>query len=100
VAPVRVSTTTDNGAGLPRADLHIALLARTEEQGERLTKDIHVVTPPLWKGEVHLHVIVSPDMTTDELKIAQVVADLGWGVMVDIAPPTSITRGYPAGDEK
>ena len=98
VAPVRISSTLDNGAGVPRIDLHIALLARTEEQA-KLAEGMKVVTPPLWKGKVHLHVIVSPELTTDDIVIAQAAADFGWGVMIDILQP-QVSRGYPAGDDQ
>jgi len=98
VAPHRVSTTEGNGAGLPRADLHIALLARTDHEQE-LFRRIRVIQPPLWPGRVHLHIIFNKDLTEDDVLIAQTVADLGWGV-IDILTPESVTEGYPSETKK
>lgn len=101
MAPNWVSPTENNGAGVPHADLHVALLARTPEQA-LLAHDLRIITPPLWGGRVLLHIIVSHDMTVDDLTIKQAMADLGWADSrdLDIGPPASITEGYPSGTDE
>lgn len=100
MASHRVSSTEGNGTGLPRADLHIALLA-PDEATAKLIERVKIVRPPYWQGKVHLHVVVSADMTVDDVMILQAAADLGWGTSKSIiAPPTQLTIGYPAEDDK
>lgn len=95
VASHGISTTEGNGAGLPRADLHVALLV-PDEATARLLGRARIVRPPYWQGKVHLHVVVSPDLSTDDVMVLQAAADLGWGVSKYlISPPAEFTLGYP-----
>ena len=101
LAPNWVSPTEGNGAGLPRTDLHIALIADSIDSALILER-IKVVQPPLWPGKVHLHIITGGTLTPDDVLIEQTLADLGWADSRDlhIGPPASVTQGYPSGTEK
>lgn len=99
LAPDWSSPTEGNGLDTPRDVLHIALLARNEADAERL-KTITIIKPPLWKGgEIKVHVIVSKDMTRDDILIRQTLVDMGWADSrdLDIGPPAERTLGYPSG---
>ena len=95
------SPTERNGQGLPRTDLHIALIARSQAMATALA-GVQVVRPPYWPGRVSLHVIISPDMTTDHVMIRQAAVDLGWADSRDllIGPPAELTLGYPSGTDQ
>lgn len=102
LAPDWVSPTEGNGAGLPRADLHIALVVRSAEELTGLANRIKVVQPPLFNGKVHLHFVINHDANTDDVMVRQAMVDLGWADArdLDIGPPASITEGYPSGTTK
>jgi len=101
LAPDWVSPTEGNGSGLPRADLHIALIAGSPEDFAIL-KRVRVIQPPLWPGKIHLHILHSTEFSDDDLLIRQTVVDLGWADARDVAigPPASITEGYPSGTQE
>lgn len=101
VAPHWGSPTEGNGSDLPRAALHIALLAPDAETANSLQRRLRIVKPPLWKGgKVHLHIIVQPpDGFPVDPYIGQALVDLGLidSADVGLTEPDSVTIGYPAG---
>jgi hypothetical protein len=102
LAPDWISPTEGNGAGLPRTDLHIALVTTSEDEYDYYSSKLRVAKPPLWPGKVHLHIIMGKDTQSDDLMIQQALVDLGWADSRDleIGPPASVTEGYPSGTDK
>lgn len=100
MAPDWSSPTEGNGADLPRAELHIALITPDAETASALQHRLRVVKPPLWQGKVHLHLIPAPpDGWPVDPYIAQAMVDLGLidSTDVGLAELDSVTIGYPAG---
>lgn len=100
MAPDWVSPTEGNGTDLPRAVLHIALLAPNKEAERFLRGYVRVVKPPLWDGKVMIHVIPINEKKNDvDIKLAQAMIDLGLLDSKDlqIGPPDDFTIGYPSG---
>lgn len=100
VAPDGSNPTLDNGATVPRTDLHIALLAADKDTAELLRNRVRVVKPPYWNGRVHLHIIredLRKKYATADVQVLQAVVDLGWGNARDleIGSPEEMTDGYP-----
>jgi hypothetical protein len=102
LAPNWISPTEGNGTGLPRTDLHIALVTTSEDEYDYYSSKLRVAKPPLWPGKVHLHIIMGKDTQSDDLMIQQALVDLGWADSRDleIGPPASVTEGYPSGTDK
>ena len=101
MAPDWRSPTEHNGTAVPRAELHIALIADSDKARRLLDRQVRVIKPPYWDGEIHLHVITNPGITDDDVFIAQAMVDLGWADSRDvkIGPPDSLTDGYPSGTD-
>lgn len=91
VAPDWVGPTEGNGSDTPRADLHVALLAPDHTTANLWRPRARVVTPPLWAGKVHLHVVVM-DVIHGDPEVLLAMVDLGLIDSVDAG-----LVGYPSG---
>jgi hypothetical protein len=99
MVPDRLGPTEGNGLDIPHGTLHIALLTSDLRLYEQAKKGFFIIKPPLWEGEVKLHVLLkNPKLSAEDyaLKLAAVdlglvdpsVAQLNDGQQIDIGWPT------------
>jgi hypothetical protein len=99
LVPDRVGPTEGNGLNCPRGTLHIALVTSDLKFYDQIKNSTFVIKPPLWDGEVNLHVLLKhPKMTAEDyvLRLATVdlglvdpsVAQLSDGQQIDLGWPT------------
>lgn len=93
MAPDWSSPTEDNGVGVPRGVLSIALVAPDHDTAVLWRRLARVVKPPLWKGgTVNLYIVTQNPAMPIDAQVAQAMVDLGLVDSVDVG-----LIGYPSG---
>lgn len=78
LVPDRVGATEGNGIGIPCATLHIALLVSNLRTYDEIKDNTFLIKPPLWDGEVKLHVLLKhPKMKAEDYVLRLAAVDLG-----------------------
>lgn len=93
VVPDRLGPTEDNGADVAPATLHVALVIGSLDDWAKIKDTAYIVSPPYWKGEVRLHVLLQNprkdrtemlyklalvDLGLVDPEVAELTPDLGW----------------------
>lgn len=87
------------GREVPRAELHIALIAPDERVYRLLRSRVAVIKPPYWDGTVHLHVVIDDPHSrwaNVDWTLRQALADCGLASPhdVDLMPSEQLHLGY------
>jgi hypothetical protein len=79
----------------PKTKLHIALCARDEKTARLLKRNVAVIVPATWPGEVRTHVLIGNDTGIDE-KLRVTLADLQWAMHedLDLIYPEELELGW------
>lgn len=104
VAPDWRSPTEDNGAGLARDQLHLALVVPDRATYDLIRGRAYLVTPKTWGGKVFLHTILETrknkysEMPT---KLLTAMSDLGLMDSRDLGiSEVDMDLGYPTGKQE
>lgn len=102
MAPEWRSPTEDNGLGVPRADLHVALVVPDRATYDLIRAKAFLVRPVGWEGHVYLHTILESRKTKYSdvpMKLLTLMSDLGLMDSKDLEiSPLDMDLGYPSGD--
>ena len=98
LVPDRVGPTEGNGTNFPPDQLHIALIIPDLAIWETLRNAAFIIQPPLWAGNVRLHVVLkNPKLTAEDIALQIALVDMGM-ITPEVAHLTAdeqITLGWP-----
>lgn len=95
----RPEPTQARGRSVPRADLHIALVAPDERVYRLLRDRVAVIAPPYWTGTVQLHVVIADPKSrwaNVDWRLRQALVDSGLASPdeVEMLAPDQLHLGY------
>lgn len=99
VVPNRPGATEHNGLDSPSATLHIAIVVKDIRLYDAIRNGTYVITPPLWKGEIQLHIVMQKNNDTPEallLKLAAVDLGLANATVIGLNDGLQISMGWPS----